>query len=153
MEKHSHTDESWMKKALELAETAQGQGEVPVGALIVKDNEIIGRGCNQNIGTHDATAHAEICAIRDAGKVMKNYRLPGTTMYVTLEPCCMCVGAIIHARIDRLVFGASDPKTGAVSGQFELLSDVAHNHVTRVSGGCLQQESSEMLKAFFRERR
>jgi len=142
-----------MTEALMLAESAAEQGEVPIGAIVVRDNEIIGRGWNQNIGLHDPSAHAEIMAMRDAGQNLGNHRLPGCTLYVTLEPCPMCVGAMIHARLKRVVFAVADPKTGAAGGRFDLLGDPAHNHVVQVDGGCCAQESSHMLKTFFRKRR
>ena len=143
----------WMAQALLLADKAGDDGEVPVGAVIVKDDEIIGRGWNQNISQNDPSAHAEIMAMRDAGENVGNYRLPGCTLYVTLEPCPMCAGAMIHARFDRIVFGATDPKTGAAGGKFDLLGDPAHNHAPAVQGGCLEEQCSELLKSFFRQRR
>lgn len=146
-------DEALMRAALEQAECAEQLGEVPVGALIVEGNEIIGVGHNRSIVDHDATAHAEIVALRQAGTLRGNYRLPGATLYVTLEPCAMCVGAMIHARIERLVFAASDPKTGALGGAFSLPDLHAHNHVIEVAGGVLATEASDMLRAFFRKRR
>jgi tRNA(adenine34) deaminase len=126
---------------------------VPVGAVLVRDGEIIGRGWNRNIGSSDATAHAEIIAMREASQLTGNHRLPGCTLYVSLEPCMMCAGAMIHARLERLVFGAVDPKTGAAGGYFDLLADKRHNHVIEVSDRCLEAESSQKLKAFFRARR
>ena len=146
-------DRVWMANALVLARRAGEEGEVPIGAVIVKDGEIIGRGWNRNIGLNDPSAHAEINAMRDAGKTLGNYRLPGCSLYVTLEPCPMCAGAMIHARLARVVYGADDPKTGAAGGMFNLLGDPAHNHVVNVSGGCLAEECSAMLKDFFRQRR
>lgn len=142
-----------MEQALLLAVKAGDAGEVPVGAVIVKDGKVIGRGWNQNISLNDPSAHAEIMAMRDAGEKMANYRLPGCDLYVTLEPCPMCAGAMIHARFDRIVFGASDPKTGAAGGKFDLLGDPAHNHAPAVQGGCLEEQCSELLKSFFRQRR
>jgi tRNA(adenine34) deaminase len=142
-----------MAQALLLAEKAGDEGEVPIGAVVVKDDEIIGKGWNQNISQNDPSAHAEIMAMRDAGANLGNYRLPGCVLYVTLEPCPMCAGAMIHARFDRIVFGASDPKTGAAGGKFDLLGDPAHNHVPAVEGGCLEEQCSELLKSFFRQRR
>ncbi|NNK98089.1 MAG: tRNA-specific adenosine deaminase, partial [Xanthomonadales bacterium] len=124
-----------------------------VGAVVVRDGEIIGRGWNRNIGLNDPTAHAEIMAMRDAGQAIGNYRLPGCSLYVTLEPCPMCVGAMIHARLERLVYGASDPKTGAAGGKLDLLGDPAHNHKVTAAGGCLAEESSRLLITFFRQRR
>ena len=143
----------WMGQALLLADKAGDDGEVPVGAVIVKGDEIIGRGWNQSISQNDPSAHAEIMAMRDAGENVGNYRLPGCTLYVTLEPCPMCAGAMIHARFDRIVFGATDPKTGAAGGKFDLLGDPAHNHAPAVQGGCLEEQCSELLKSFFRQRR
>ncbi len=146
-------DLQYMQRALELAEQAEQQGEVPVGALIVQHGKIISEAWNQPIATHDATAHAEILAIRHAGTHLDNYRLPGTTLYVTLEPCPMCVGAMIHARIERLVFGAHDPKTGAAGGRFDWLTGAGHNHQIRIEGGLLAEQAGEQLRAFFRRRR
>jgi tRNA(adenine34) deaminase len=150
---HTQQDLQWMEQALLLAEKAGAAGEVPVGAVVVKDGEIIGRGWNQNISLQDPSAHAEIMAMRDAGQFIGNHRLPGCDLYVTLEPCPMCAGAMIHARFDRIVFGATDPKTGAAGGKFDLLSDPAHNHAPAVDGGCLEEQCSELLKSFFRQRR
>ena len=146
-------DHAWMSEALMLAKRAATDGEVPVGAVIVKDSKIIGRGWNQNIGLNDPTAHAEIMAMREAGRALANYRLPECTLYVTLEPCLMCAGAMIHARLERIVFAATDPKTGAAGGKFDLLSNPAHNHAPIVTGGCLADECSALLKDFFRQRR
>ena len=143
----------WMREALRLAEYAAEQGEVPIGAVIVRNGQVIGRGWNRNIELNDPSAHAEILAMRDAGRAIGNYRLTGCSLYVTLEPCPMCAGAMIHARLDRIVYGASDPKTGAAGGKFDLLCDPAHNHAPEVTGGCLSGECSTRLKAFFRERR
>jgi len=142
-----------MQVALQLAKRAGDGGEVPIGAVIVKDGSIIGRGWNRNIGLNDPSAHAEIMAMRDAGASLANYRLTGCSLYVTLEPCPMCAGAMIHARIERVVYGAKDPKTGAAGGKFDLLGDPAHNHAPVVAGGCLQGECSTLLKDFFRQRR
>ncbi len=145
--------EKWMRHALKLAQRSRDEGEVPVGAVLVKNNEIIAEGWNQPINTHDTTAHAEIIAIRNAGKALNNYRLPDTTLYVTLEPCTMCAGAIIHARIDTLIFGATDPKTGTAGSAAELFSADYHNHQVKIKGGILQQECGRILTDFFRERR
>jgi len=147
------TDQLWMAEAMLLARHAMSEDEVPVGAVVVSDGKIIGRGWNRNISLHDASAHAEIMAMREAGKALANHRLPGCTLYATLEPCSMCAGAMIHARLDRIVFAASDPKTGAAGGKFDLLSNPAHNHAPIVDGGCLADESSVLLKEFFRQRR
>jgi len=142
-----------MNEALMLAQRAADEGEVPIGAIVVRGERIIGRGFNQNIGHHDPSAHAEIMAMREAGSKQENHRLPGCTLYVTLEPCMMCAGAMIHARLDRIVFAANDPKTGAAGGKFDLLSDPAHNHAPLVDGGCLADECSALLRDFFRQRR
>jgi tRNA(adenine34) deaminase len=149
----SALDETWMDEALLLARQAGEEEEVPVGAVIVREGNIIGRGWNRNIGLHDPSAHAEIMAMREAGVALGNHRLTACTLYVTLEPCMMCAGAMIHARLDRIVFGASDPKTGAAGGKFDLLSDLVHNHAPLVDGGCLADECSTLLKDFFRQRR
>lgn len=146
-------DEIWMRHALVLAERAEQQGEVPVGAVLVLDGQVIGEGWNQSVGRHDPTAHAEILALRDGGARLGNYRLVDSTLYVTLEPCVMCAGALIHSRIGRLVYGAADPKTGAAGSVFSLLDDPRHNHRVQVSGGILAGECSEQLSAFFRRRR
>jgi tRNA(adenine34) deaminase len=146
-------DDAWMSEALLLAKRASDEDEVPVGAIVVKDGKIVGRGWNRNIGLHDPSAHAEIMAMREAGVSLGNYRLPGCTLFVTLEPCMMCAGAMIHARLDRIVFGADDPKTGAAGGKFDLLINPAHNHAPKVNGGCLADECSVLLKDFFRQRR
>lgn len=147
------TDLHWMSQAMLLAREAASHNEVPVGAVVVKDNEIIGTGFNHNIGMNDPSAHAEILAMREAGSRLGNHRLVGCSIYVTLEPCPMCAGAMIHARLDRVVFAASDPKTGAAGGRFDLLGDPAHNHAVEVDGGCCEAESSALLKDFFRQRR
>jgi tRNA(adenine34) deaminase len=148
-------DEGFMRRALELAHTAESAGEVPVGAVLVdNDGRIIGEGWNQPIGAHDPTAHAEIVALRAAANAEGNYRLPGTTLYVTLEPCPMCAGAIVHARVERVVFGTVDPRSGAAGSTFDLLpSDERFNHYTRCEGGVLAQQSADLLRRFFRARR
>jgi tRNA(adenine34) deaminase len=146
-------DLAWMQEALRLARDAEQTGEVPVGAVVVRDGEIIGRGWNRNIGDHDPSAHAEIVALRDAGRTAANHRLPGCTLYVTLEPCAMCVGAALHARLDALVFGAPDPKTGALGGAFSLPAAHAHNHVLEIRGGVAADEAANLLQTFFRARR
>lgn len=149
-----YTDEDWMRHALQLARRAWQQGEVPVGAVLVRDGVLLAEGWNQPITLHDPSAHAEMLALRHAGQVLGNYRLPGTTLYVTLEPCLMCVGAILHARVSRVVFGAYEPKTGAAGSVFPLLQDPRHYHkVLAVQGGVLQEECAALLQAFFRERR
>ncbi len=142
-----------MREALALAEQAEDQNEVPVGAVIVLNDKVIGKGWNQPISKNDPSAHAEIIAIRNAAKLVKNYRLVDTTLYVTLEPCLMCVGAILHARIKKLVFGAFDNKTGAVSSVFNILTDSRHNHNVEVQGGILETQCAELLKTFFKQRR
>lgn len=146
-------DESCMAQALDQAQRAADAGEVPVGAVVVQGDQIVGRGWNRNIDTHDPSAHAEISAMREAGKTLGNHRLVDCTLYVTLEPCVMCAGAMIHARLKRVVFGATDPKTGAAGGKFNLLRDPAHNHLPVVEGGCRAEASSSLLKGFFRSRR
>lgn len=147
-------DRDYMAYALNLARRAWDEGEVPVGAVLVKDNQIIGEGWNRPIGLADPTAHAEIQALRDAAAKLGNYRLVGSTLYVTLEPCPMCAGAIVHARVDRVVFGASDPRAGAAGSMFDLLpSDQRFNHRTECVGGVEAEQAAELLRAFFRERR
>ncbi len=146
-------DQSLMHHALGLAQRAEAEGEVPVGALVVHEGNIVGEGWNRNIGLQDPSAHAEIMALRAAGERLGNHRLPGCTLYVTLEPCGMCVGACIHARVERLVFGASDPKTGALGGHYDMRELALHNHDFEVQGGVLEQECARQLKAFFRQRR
>jgi tRNA(adenine34) deaminase len=154
MDPSKETDEHWMHLALTLANRAATEGEVPVGAVLVLNDAVIGEGWNRPIGTQDATAHAEIQALRDAGQRLGNYRLPGTTLYVTLEPCVMCAGAIIHARVDRVIYGATDPKAGACGSVFELLpSNSRFNHRTDCRGGILNEDCAETLRAFFRARR
>ncbi|WP_347259851.1 tRNA adenosine(34) deaminase TadA [Rudaea sp.] len=147
-------DERHMRRALELAAHARdAHEEVPVGAVLVRDGAIIGEGWNRSISGSDATAHAEIVALRDAGAREGNYRLPGSTLYVTLEPCVMCAGAIVHARVERVVYAAADPKTGAAGSVFDTLISPLHNHRVAVAGGLLGEEAGAMLRAFFRERR
>jgi tRNA(adenine34) deaminase len=146
-------DQRWMRHALLLAAHAERQGEVPVGAVVVEANEVLGEGWNQTISRSDPSAHAEILALRSAGQRAGNYRLPGCTLYVSLEPCCMCAGAIIHSRVARVVYGAADPKTGAAGGRFQVLGDVRHNHELEISGGCLAEECSVQLQKFFQRRR
>ena len=146
-----HTE--FMTEALALAANARRAGEVPVGAVVVHEGQIIGRGFNAPISLHDPSAHAEIQALRAAAKALGNYRLAGCTLYVTLEPCAMCAGAIQHARIARVVFGAADPKTGACGSVINLFAEPLLNHHTEVEGGMLAQQCGELLTAFFRERR
>jgi len=147
-------DLAFMRHALALARRAEAAGEVPVGAVLVRDGRIIGEGSNQPIGRHDPTAHAEVLALRDAGARVQNYRLPGSTLYVTLEPCPMCAGAIVHARVARVVFAACDPRSGAAGSVFDLLpSDSRFNHRTRCEGGLLAEEAGQLLRDFFRTRR
>jgi tRNA(adenine34) deaminase len=147
------SDVEHMHIALDLARQAANNNEVPVGAIVMKEGVIIGRGSNAPIGTHDPTAHAEIIAMREAAKHLGNYRLVDCTLYVTLEPCAMCSGAIQHARIARLVYGASDPKTGACGSVINLMSEPKLNHHTEVIGGVLAQECGELLSSFFSKRR
>lgn len=147
------SDEYFMREALALAQQAEVRGEVPVGAVVVKDGVVIGRGCNQPIASCDPTAHAEVVAMRDAAASTGNYRLVGCELYVTLEPCVMCAGAIMHARIGRVVYGAADPKTGACGGVVDLFSDARLNHHAAVVPGVLAAECSARLKTFFSERR
>ena len=142
-----------MQLALDLARQATINGEVPVGAIIVKDGVIIGRGSNAPIGLHDPTAHAEIIAMRQAAQHLGNYRLVDCTLYVTLEPCPMCSGAMLHARIEKLVFGANDPKTGACGSVINLMAEQKLNHHTEVVGGVLADECGAVLTAFFKQRR
>ncbi len=142
-----------MAAALDLARAAATLGEVPVGAVVVRDGEIVGRGFNQPIGRHDPTAHAEVMALRDAAARLGNYRLPGCTLYVTLEPCAMCIGAIFHARIGRVVFGATDPKTGAAGSVIDLFSEERLNHHAAIAGGVRAEECGALLSNFFAARR
>ena len=146
-------DAIFMREAISQARNAWALGEVPVGAVVVKDGEIIATGFNQPIGTHDPTAHAEIMALRAAAEILGNYRLPGCELYVTLEPCVMCSGAMMHARLARVVFGASDPKTGACGSVVNLFEQDKLNHHTEVLGGVLADECGALLKDFFAERR
>ncbi len=146
-------DIAFMRRAMVLAERARDLGEVPVGAVIVQGDSIVGEGCNQPITRCDPSAHAEIMALRQAGAEQKNYRLPSTTLYVTLEPCAMCVGALVHARIERLVYAATEPKAGAVISQLQLLDAQHWNHLVKVEGGLLATECSSILSEFFKQRR
>ncbi|GAB2885483.1 tRNA adenosine(34) deaminase TadA [Uliginosibacterium flavum] len=149
----SERDEAFMREALALAREAGSLDEVPVGAVVVLDGQIVGRGFNQPIGRHDPTAHAEVMALRDAAKNVANYRLPGCELYVTLEPCAMCSGAIFHARIARVVYGARDLKTGVAGSVFDLYAQEKLNHHATIEGGVLAQECGELLSAFFSARR
>ena len=146
-------DERWMRHALVLAQRAQEEGEVPVGAVLVHNGEIIGEGWNRPIGTHDPSAHAEMLAMRAAAQNVANYRMPGSTLYVTLEPCVMCAGAIIHARVSRLVYGAHDPKAGGVHSVYDVISNPRLNHRLEWTGGVLEAECATVLRDFFRARR
>ena len=148
-------DEQWMRRALELGERAEREDdEIPVGALVVgPDGTLLGEGWNRNITEHDPSAHAEIIAMRAAGRALGNHRLVGCTLYVTLEPCAMCAMAAVHARLARVVHGASDPKTGAAGSVFDLLSDPRHNHRVEVTGGVLAGEAGSRLTAYFRRKR
>ena len=150
----STEDEKWMRRALELAAHARdAHEEVPVGAVLVRDGASIGEGWNRSISDHDASAHAEIVTLRDAGQHEQNYRHPGSTLYVTLEPCVMCAGALVHARVARVVIAADDPKTGAAGSVFDTLISPLHNHRIAVGRGLLADESSVLLRDFFRRRR
>lgn len=147
-------DEKWMSYALQLANKAEALGEIPVGAVLVDEQgNILGEGWNLSIQQNDPTAHAEIVALRQAGQKLQNYRLLNSTLYVTLEPCTMCAGAILHSRIKRLVFGASDYKTGAVGSRFHFFSDYKMNHSLEITGGVLQDQCSQKLSVFFQKRR
>jgi tRNA(adenine34) deaminase len=151
----SETDLSWMRHALSLAQRAEREhDEIPVGAVLIDaQGRVVGEGWNRNIGDHDPTAHAEIVAMREAGKALTNHRLIGCTLYVTLEPCAMCAMAMVHARLARVVYAASDPKTGAAGSVFDLLGDPRHNHCIEVQGGLLAEEASAMLTNYFRRKR
>ena len=146
-------DADYMSLALDLAREAAALGEVPVGAVVVRDGVVIGRGKNQPIGGSDPTAHAEVAALRDAAQLVGNYRLPDASLYVTLEPCVMCIGAIFHARIARVVFGAPDPKTGAAGSVINLFDEPRLNHHATVEGGVLATECGSLLSGFFAARR
>ncbi|MBX9965340.1 MAG: tRNA adenosine(34) deaminase TadA [Burkholderiales bacterium] len=146
-------DEDFMREALALAGQAEAEGEVPVGAVVVLDGAIVGRGWNAPISLHDPSAHAEIRALRDAAARVENYRLAGATLYVTLEPCAMCAGAIMHARVARVVYGAPDPKTGAAGSVVNLFAETRLNHHTVVEAGLLGGECGETLRRFFQARR
>ena len=155
MSDHQFTsqDEAFMRRAIELAHQAELEGEVPVGAVLVKDGEIISEGWNRSIGSHDATAHAEIETLRKAGQALENYRLLDTTLYVTLEPCPMCAGALLHSRVKRIVFGAPDLKAGAAGTVLNLFDSQASYHYADVEHGLLEEECRSQLQAFFKRRR
>lgn len=143
----------WMQRALELAQEAAGLDEVPVGAVVVCNDEIIGEGFNQTISSHDPSAHAEIVALRDAAKRMNNYRLPGAELYVTIEPCTMCAGALIHARISHLIFGATEPRAGAICSSARVLENPGLNHRVQVTSGICEAEAGQLIADFFKAKR
>ncbi len=147
------THQDWMRRALALADRAAHEGEVPVGAVVVRDGVLLGEGWNQMIATHDPSGHAEIVALRDAARAVGNYRLPGAILYVTLEPCTMCAGAIVHARVGQLVFGAKEPRAGVICSNHALLDEPWFNHRVSWQGGVLAEESAARLQAFFQARR
>jgi len=149
----SHSDELWMEEALREAGRALGLGEVPVGAVVVCDGHIVGRGCNRPVSANDPTAHAEILALREAGQAIGNYRLLDCDIYTTVEPCAMCAGAITHARIRRLIYGAEDPKSGAVHSILQVLNHPKLNHKVEVTTGVLAARCMDLLQRFFREKR
>jgi len=146
-------DDRWMRLALDQARLARDAGEVPIGAIVVLGDEVVGRAFNQPIGRHDPTAHAEILAMREAARAIGNYRLTGATLYVTLEPCLMCAGAMVHARIGTLVFGALEPRTGAVVSNLQALALPHHNHRVEVVSGVLESDCRDLVQEFFRARR
>jgi tRNA(adenine34) deaminase len=146
-------DEKWMRIAISEANLAKNKGEIPVGAVLIQNDKLIAKAHNQPILNHDPTAHAEIEVLRQAGSKLKNYRLLESTLYVTLEPCAMCLGAIMHARIARIVFGASDPKTGVCGSKNDLTSEAFFTHKVKVDGGVLEKESKAILQSFFKSRR
>lgn len=146
-------DEFWMQHAYVLAKKAEEQGEVPVGAVVVLDNQLVAEGWNQSIQNHDPTAHAEIIALQKAGKAIGNYRLVDATLYVTLEPCPMCAGAMVHARVSRVVYGAPDLKTGAAGSVFNLVDHISLNHQLIVTSGVIDKQCSQQISAFFKQRR
>ncbi|MFM1760180.1 MAG: hypothetical protein RLY75_1451 [Pseudomonadota bacterium] len=146
-------DLQFMQQALDQAKVAAAAGEVPVGAVLVRDGQVISSGFNQPISNSDPSAHAEMMALRSAAQDESNYRLPGTTLYVTLEPCTMCAGAMLHARVERVVFGAADPKTGAAGSVLNVFSEKQINHQTQVEGGIMSEECGQILRDFFKERR
>ena len=146
-------DQQYMRMAIEQAQLAAQADEVPVGAVLVRDGRVISRAFNKPIANHDPSAHAEMLALREAALTEENYRIPGSTLYVTLEPCAMCAGAILHARIERVVFGAPDPKTGAAGSVLDLFAAKQINHQTRVEGGIMGEECGQLLRDFFKGRR
>ncbi len=146
-------DRQFMQQALEQAQLAANAGEVPVGAVLVRNGQVVSKAFNQPISHHDPSAHAEMLVLRQAALAEQNYRLPGTTLYVTLEPCTMCAGAILHARVDRVVFGAPDPKTGAAGSVLDAFASKQINHQTRIEGGIMSDECGQLLRSFFKERR
>ena len=146
-------DQQYMRLAIEQAQLAAQSGEVPVGAVLVKDGQVISKAFNKPIANHDPSAHAEMLALREAALAEKNYRIPGSTLYVTLEPCAMCAGAMLHARIDRVVYGAPDPKTGAAGSALDIFSSKQINHQTSVDGGIMSEECGQLLRDFFKGRR
>jgi tRNA(adenine34) deaminase len=146
-------DQQYMRMAIEQAQLAAQSGEVPVGAVLVRDGQVISKAFNKPIANHDPSAHAEMLALREAALVEENYRIPGSTLYVTLEPCAMCSGAMLHARIDRVVYGALDPKTGAAGSVLDLFSSKQINHQTSVEGGIMSEECGQLLRDFFKGRR
>ncbi len=149
----SHSDKQFMQLAIEQAQLAEREGEVPVGAILVKDGQVIASAYNQSISQHDASAHAEINLLRKAGKLLENYRLTDTTLYVTLEPCPMCAGALLHSRVKRIVFGAFDPKAGAAGSVLNLFDSQAAYHYAEIEGGVCEADCREQLQAFFKRRR
>lgn len=143
----------WMQMALTLAEQAASVGEVPVGAVVVRDGEVIGEGFNRTISSHDPTAHAEIVALRDAASRLKNYRLPGAELYVTIEPCTMCAGALVHARISHLIFGAKEARAGAIVSSARVLENPGLNHLVQITGGVCESEAGQLMADFFKAKR
>ena len=146
-------DQQYMRMAIEQAQLAAQSGEVPVGAVLVKDGQVISKAFNKPIANHDPSAHAEMLALRETALAEENYRIPGSTLYVTLEPCAMCSGAMLHARIDRVVYGASDPKTGAAGSVLDIFASKQINHQTSVEGGIMSEECGQLLRDFFKGRR
>lgn len=146
-------DRHWMQRALALARRAEQAGEVPIGALLIRAGTVLGEGCNRPISSCDPTAHAEVIALRQAARLVGNYRLPGSTLYVTLEPCALCAGALVQARVARVVFGAGDSRNGACGSVFDVLRNPALNHQAEVTGGVLAGDCAELLRGFFRDRR